>query len=164
MAREAVARASETMQAWIRRLYTNPGGDLVALTTHQRLATDGLAAYLTARDQGICRTPWCDAPARHLDHVLPRENEGITEAENLQGLCQACNHAKQARGWRQHVTPDPEPGRNRHTVRTHSPTGHTYTSRAPAPARAAPAPRTQPPTHIEYALRQLLIDDAYAQN
>ena len=136
VAREAVARATEAMQAWIRKFYAAPGGDLVALTTTQRLATDGLAAYLAARDQGICRTPWCDAPVRHLDHVRPREDDGITEAGNLQGLCEACNHAKQAAGWRQHVIPDHWSGR--HTVETTSPTGHTYTSRAPAPPGVAP--------------------------
>ncbi|GAA4687035.1 hypothetical protein GCM10023226_26030 [Nocardioides nanhaiensis] len=60
VAREAVARAVDATQAWIRKLYTSAGGDLVALTTQQRLATEGLAAYLAAPRPG------------HLPHPLVR--------------------------------------------------------------------------------------------
>ena len=58
----------------------------------------GLAKFLVLRDQ-TCRTPWCDAPVRHRDHVVPVEEGGATSAGNGQGLCEACNHAKQAHGW-----------------------------------------------------------------
>ncbi|GAA4685277.1 HNH endonuclease [Nocardioides nanhaiensis] len=139
VAREAVARACTTTQAWIRRLYADPGGDLVALSTRQRLATDGLAAYLEARDQGICRTPWCDAPARHVDHVLPDADGGRTDDLNTQQLCVACNLSKQAPGWYQEPVPDDPLGR--HTVQTTTPTGHRHRSRAPAPPAPAVAPR-----------------------
>ncbi len=53
------------------RLYTDPAGRLVALSTKQRFVTAGLADYLALRDQGLCRTPWCDAPARQADHITP---------------------------------------------------------------------------------------------
>ncbi len=96
IAREAIARATEDTQAWIRRLYADPTGNLVALSTQQRLVTDGIGAYLQARDQGLCRTPWCDAPTRHADHIVPAADDGPTTAENTQGLCEACNHTKQA--------------------------------------------------------------------
>jgi hypothetical protein len=46
---------------------------------------------------------------------------------NGQGLCEACNHAKQAMG----RTARPRPG-PRHTIETTTPTGHRYTSTAPA--------------------------------
>jgi 5-methylcytosine-specific restriction endonuclease McrA len=46
-----------------------------------------------------CRTPWCDAPIRHVDHVEPAAAGDPTSAENAQGLCEACNYAKQAPGW-----------------------------------------------------------------
>ncbi|GAA4696023.1 HNH endonuclease [Nocardioides nanhaiensis] len=168
VAREAVARATETTQAWIRKLYTNASGDLVALTTQQRLATDGLAAYLAARDQGICRTPWCDAPTRHLDHVLPHEHNGTTDVENLQGLCEACNHAKQAPGWRQRtIHGETQLYGQRHTVHSTTPTGHTYSSRAPAPPGVAEPPLSESPwteaTHylapeVDAALQAALDD------
>ncbi len=134
VAREAVARATDDVQAFIRRLYADPAGNLVAMSTQQRLVTDGLAAYLALRDQGLCRTPWCDAPARHCDHVVPASEGGPTSGENTQGLCEACNHAKQAPGWRQRTVIDPS---GRHTVETVTPTGQRHRSRAPSPPQPA---------------------------
>jgi hypothetical protein len=52
---------------------------------------------------------------------------------NGQGYCQACNHAKQAPGWRTRTDPEPGP----HTVDITTPTGHHYRSRAPDPPRTA---------------------------
>ncbi len=138
IARELIAHAlrAETTNS-IRTLYANPTGRLVAMTSKQRFAPAGLADYLTVRDQGICRTPWCDAPARQVDHIHPAAHGGETTAENLQGLCQACNLAKQAQGWTQKVLDDPEQPAARHTVETTTPTGHRHRSRAPAPPQPA---------------------------
>ncbi|GAA4430181.1 HNH endonuclease signature motif containing protein [Georgenia halophila] len=119
-----------TAAAWIRRLYTDPGGQLVALTSKQRFFPRGLGDYLALRDAGTCRTPYCDAPIRHLDHITPVDADGETTSENGKGACVACNHAKQAPGWREEV-PD-RPTHTRHTVRTRTPTGHTYYSVAPS--------------------------------
>jgi hypothetical protein len=88
-----------------------------------------LARFINLRDR-ICRTPWCDAPFRHRDHVESLDEGGLTTAGNGQGLCEQCNHAKQAAGWRARPRPGP-----RHTVETTTPTGHSYASTAP-PARA----------------------------
>ena len=52
---------------------------------------------------------------------------GPTSGDNGQGLCEACNHAKQAPGWRAR----PSPGAGPHTIETTTPTGHTYRSQAP---------------------------------
>ena len=134
IAREMVARATESMQAWVRRLYADPTGNLVAQSTTQRLATDGIAAFLNVRDQGLCRTPWCDAPVRHVDHVVTAADGGPTDRENTQGLCETCNYTKEAPGWHQSVVDDPL---NRHTVQTTTPTGHHHRSRAPAPPTPA---------------------------
>ena len=127
----------DTVQTWIRRLYADPTGHLVALTSKQRLVRGGLADYLHLRDQGLCRTPWCDAPVRHRDHITPAADLGPTNDTNTQGLCEACNHAKQATGWRQRRL-----DATRHTVETSTPTGHRYRSRAPAPP--TPARHTPP--------------------
>ncbi len=119
---------------WLRRLYAAPGsGELVALTSRARRVPRGLAQHVVARDQS-CRTPWCDAPIRHTDHVLAVAAGGRTEAANLQGLCERCNYAKQAPGWRA----GPAPG-ERHTVIVRTPTGHAYPSTAP------PLPGALPP-------------------
>ena len=112
---------------WFRRLYTDPGtGSLVAMDSTARLMPPALAGVLRLRDR-TCRTPWCDAPIRHSDHVRPVLDGGETSERNGQGLCEACNHAKQAPGWRA----GPAPG-IRHTVETTTPTGHTHRSTAPA--------------------------------
>ncbi len=50
--------------------------------------------------------PFCDAPIRHIDHITPRSEGGQTSAANGQGLCERCNHAKQAPGWTQKTPHD----------------------------------------------------------
>ncbi len=138
-ARDLVAAAldSETL-IYLRRLYADPHGNLIAMSTRQQFTTQGLSEFLRLRDQGICRTPWCDAPIAHDDHITTANNRGETTAVNTQGLCRACNHAKQAIGWRQHTVRPPQPGSTRHTVETITPTGHRHRSvapRSPVPSR-----------------------------
>jgi hypothetical protein len=121
------AHAETGVEAWVRRLYVAPGtGELVAMDSQARRFEGKLAEFLRLRDRR-CRTPYCDAPIRHLDHAHDHAAGGATSVVNGQGLCQACNHAKQARGW----TARPRPG-PRHTIETITPTGHRYTSTAPA--------------------------------
>lgn len=134
------ARLEAGLEVWVRRLYATPAtGALVAMDSRARLFPPGLAGFLRLRDR-TCRTPWCDAPIRHLDHAQDHDQGGPTSAANGQGLCEACNHAKQARGWRARPRPGP-----RHTIETVTPTGHTYRSTAP-PARARPVRHRPPPS------------------
>ena len=58
----------------------------------------GLAHFLRLRDQR-CRNTQCNAPIRHLDHAEDPAEGGQTSATNGQGLCEACNYAKEADGW-----------------------------------------------------------------
>ncbi|MDN5795355.1 MAG: HNH endonuclease, partial [Intrasporangium sp.] len=136
---------------WLRRLYTHPGtGTLVGLDSTARLFPAGLRRYLIARD-GVCRTPWCDAPIRHADHIRPHSRGGPTSASNGQGLCIACNLTKDLPGWHSEVT-DPGPGRGGagpHTTRITTPTGHTHTSTAPPVLPAHQEPAQREPTHHE---------------
>ncbi|MDQ0755821.1 HNH endonuclease [Arthrobacter sp. B3I4] len=112
---------------WIRRLYTAPAtGDLVAMDSRDRLFPPGLRRFIQTRDD-TCRTPYCDAPIRHLDHIIPWHNDGPTTSSNGAGLCEACNHTKETPGW----TAQPRPGPGRHTLELTTPTGHTYSSTAP---------------------------------
>lgn len=138
VARELVARALDEDSAWVRRLYAAPEGELVAMTSRQRFVRGALADFLRVRDQGRCRTPWCEAPARHADHVHSWDEGGDTSAHNTQGLCAACNHALQAQGWRRR----PRTGPGRHAVETTTPTGHRHLSLAPRSPTPAPPTRT----------------------
>ncbi|WP_318241941.1 HNH endonuclease [Arthrobacter gallicola] len=112
----------------LRRLYLAPAtGELVAMDSRARCFPPGLARLIRTRDQ-TCRTPWCDAPIRHVDHIRPHAEAGPTSYANGQGLCEACNQAKEAPGWKARTVNTPG---QRHTVRTTTPTGHTYRSTAP---------------------------------
>jgi hypothetical protein len=126
-AREILVRDQNTaMDLWLRRLYTAPGsGDLVAVESRARLFPPGLRRFVQVRDH-TCRTPYCDAPIRHLDHVLPWHSGGTTNQSNGAGLCEACNHAKEVPGWSAQPRPGP-----RHTLQLTTPTGHSYQSTAP---------------------------------
>ncbi|WAP52260.1 HNH endonuclease signature motif containing protein [Arthrobacter sp. ATA002] len=120
---------------WLRRLYTAPStGQLVGMDSRARLVPDGMARFIAVRDQ-VCRMPWCGAPIRNFDHVRPFHDGGKTSVDNVQGLCEACNQAKEAPGWSSSVqvdgTRDPHSAAPRHTVRTQTPTGHVYRSTAP---------------------------------
>ena len=121
------------LKTWIRRLYTAPTtGELVSMDSHQRLFPALLAKLITLRDQ-FCRNPWCNSRIKHIDHITAHADGGATSADNGQGLCESCNHAKQAPGWSVEVI-DSRP----HTVATTTPTGHTYLSQAPPLVEAAP--------------------------
>ncbi len=133
LARELVAGASEAGLAQLRRLYVTPEtGELVAADSRSRIFPEPLAGMIDLRDQ-TCRTPWCGAPIRHHDHVVPVAEGGETSRRNGQGLCEACNYAKEAAGWRAR----PSPG-DQHTVEIRTPSGRTYRSTAP------PSPRWRP--------------------
>nr|WP_244266479.1 HNH endonuclease [Pseudarthrobacter chlorophenolicus] len=145
---EPGADPASAMAVWVRRLYTAPGtGELIGLDSKPRLFPAGLKRFLQIRDD-TCRTPYCDAPIRHHDHITPWHHGGNTTTNNGQGLCEACNHTKESPGWSSKPIPVPEnpqlpdPTRipdgphdvrqvARHTVRLRTPTGHTYHSTAP---------------------------------
>ena len=131
----AVARAlvsgavnDERSRATLRRLYAHPpSGALVAMESRARLFPRGLAAFIGLRDQR-CRTPYCDAPIRHLDHARPWAAGGPTNADNGLGLCERCNYVKEVAGWA--VRPEVD-GTARHTAEFTTPTGLRYRSGAP---------------------------------
>jgi hypothetical protein len=130
LARELVKAATEQSLAQLRRLYVKPKtGELVAADSRSRCFPEGLSSFIELRDQ-FCRTPWCDAPIRHRDHLVPASAGGETSEENGQGLCEACNYAKEARGWRVRAAPG-----ERHTLEITTPAGMTYRSTAPPPPR-----------------------------
>jgi hypothetical protein len=116
----------EKLKIWVRRLFTAPGtGDLVAMDSRRRLFPAPLRRFIQIRDD-TCRTPYCDAPIRHHDHIIPWHDDGPTSLSNGAGLCEACNHTKELPGWKAKPRPGP-----RHTIELTTPTGHTYRSTAP---------------------------------
>ena len=126
--------ADQHTTTWVRRLYTDPTGtQLAAMDSQQRLFPANAAAFLIARDQ-TCRTPWCDAPIRHLDHITPHSYGGPTHTDNGQGLCQACNLSKQTPNWASQTGQDG-------VITTTTPTGHIYPSNPPRPPTSDPWPQ-----------------------
>lgn len=116
----------EQTKVWLRRLYVAPEtGSLVAMDSRARFFPAGLVDLIRLRDR-TCRTPWCDAPIRHADHVKAVVDRGVTSVINGDGLCEACNLAKETLGWQARPRPGP-----RHVIETRTPTGHTYRSTAP---------------------------------
>jgi hypothetical protein len=114
---------------WLRRLYTRPDtGQLVTMETTARLFTAGQQAFIRLADQ-TCRTPYCGAPIRHCDHVTPKAQGGATALHNGQGLCEACNQAKEAPGLAYERHPDG-------SITVTTPSGRRYTSRSPDPPGA----------------------------
>ncbi|MCM3660335.1 DUF222 domain-containing protein [Georgenia satyanarayanai] len=118
---------------WVRRLLTDPVGHLVAMESRARHAPPGLAHYIATRDAGRCRTPHCDAPVRHIDHVVDHAKGGATDEANLGGRCERCNQDKAAPGWRSLPLGrgDPSAPRAGPLIRTRTPTGHVHTSPPP---------------------------------
>ncbi|TRW46892.1 DUF222 domain-containing protein [Georgenia yuyongxinii] len=166
----AAGAEEEAVLVWLRRLFTAPStGQLVALDSRRRSVPAGLARFIDLRDQG-CRTPYCDAPIRHHDHVVAHADGGPTTAANLKGACEACNYAKQAPGWRdqplttatrragpgQRQRAGPDPG---HLVQTITPTGHRYTSCAPAlPGHQTPRPQAADLAGVHSPIERLMLD------
>ncbi|MDR6986566.1 5-methylcytosine-specific restriction endonuclease McrA [Paenarthrobacter nitroguajacolicus] len=124
-------------RVWLRRLYTAPAtGELVAMDSTARLFPPRHRRFIETRDH-TCRTPYCDAPIRHIDHIVPWHTGGTTTLNNGAGLCEACNHTKENPGWTATPTtntadtPATADTTDTHTLQLRTPTGHTYQSKAP---------------------------------
>ncbi|MBM9466058.1 HNH endonuclease [Nakamurella leprariae] len=130
LARHIIREAPETARIFVRRLFTDPTtGGLTHADPRRRRFGHLDRQFLIARDQ-TCRTPWCDAPIRHADHIHPHAADGPTLLDNGQGLCARCNLTKDDDGWR-------TTGTGPTTVVT-TPTGHRYRSVPPEPPMSAP--------------------------
>lgn len=130
----------------IRRLFLSPDGSrLVDIDSRRREFTAAQRRFIRLRDQDTCRTPWCNAPIRHIDHVEDWARSKRTRVAAAQGYCARCNFSKQAPGWRTRI------GRDGSTIITTTPTGHLYYSHAPAP----PGARSRPPASASPVVRRL---------
>jgi hypothetical protein len=111
------------------------------MDSRARLFPPGLRRFIEARDE-TCRTPYCDAPIRHLDHIVPWHSAGPTSLVNGAGLCEACNHTKEIPGWSARPVAGP-----RHALQLTTPTGHSYHSTAPPLPGAHSAAPSLPGAH-----------------
>lgn len=121
------------LRAVLRRLYTHPAtGELVAVESEARAFPEKLARFLRIRDT-TCRGPFCDAPARQRDHIIPHARGGPTSVENGQDTCAHCNQKEE------HLRAVRRTGRPGHRVEWIS---HAGTRRVTAPTPLI-APETQ---------------------
>jgi hypothetical protein len=132
---------------WLRRFFTAPhSGQLAAMDSTRRSFAGNLRRFIGVRD-GVCRTPWCDAPIRHVDHAARVADGGGTSVLNGQGLCEACNLAKDAVGWRARADGEG-------TVETTTPTSHGYAGPVP------PSPVARGPSRcsrLDISFRDLVL-------
>lgn len=156
------APSQPALAVWIRRLYVAPEtGELVAMDSKARLFPPGLKRFLQVRDQ-LCRTPYCDAPIRHYDHVVPWREDKNTSGANGQGLCEACNQAKESAGWsaltvpgtghhidsrntqaRKHAAETRHAAGNNHAAANSHITDTSHAAASSRPADTLPAPATR---------------------
>ena len=142
-------------RVWLRRLYATPdSSQLVAMESGRRLFSDGLRRFLIARDKA-CRTPWCDAPIRHADHIQDHVTGGPTRAGNGQGTCVRCNHTKQHPDFDVTVLDEGQSRAGPHRIRWRTPLARTYDSIAPPLLYSAtpryPGETYEPQSPIEIA-------------
>ena len=98
--------AASGAKMFVRRMFTSATtGQLVGMDSRRRTFGGLLRRMVVFRDD-VCRTPWCDAPIKHADHVTPVAGGGETEWSNASGLCAACNYAKEHAGWKHEATPE----------------------------------------------------------
>ncbi|MFP5019643.1 HNH endonuclease [Pseudonocardia phyllosphaerae] len=109
--------ASTTGRKTLRRLLTRDG-TVIGGDSRRRTFTGPLAEFIRARSRNRCTEPYCDAPVRHIDHVLRAADDGRTEFDNGRGVCEFHNHVREQPGWTVERTPD--------GFRTTTPTGHQY--------------------------------------
>lgn len=115
---------------WIRRLYTDPvTQELTYMDPRRRAFVGNTRRFILHRDQ-TCRTPWCDSPIRHADHVVRAADGGPTAPDNGAGVCERFNYVVEMPGWDTATLTEPTKGREVLAITT--PTGHRYSSLPPA--------------------------------
>jgi hypothetical protein len=123
---------------WWRRLFTAPSGvrgksGLIVGADQRRRGFEGWLAHLIRlRDQETCRSPFCGAPIRHIDHITRHSEGGATSYSNGRGVCERCNYAREMPSW-QIIVIDAGLLDTPHSIMITTPTGHHYLSRAPDP-------------------------------
>jgi hypothetical protein len=85
-ARRLISAPNDRIPMWLRRLYRHPKtGRLAAMDSRRRLFTANQRHFIRVRDQR-CRTPWCDAPIRQIDHAIPFVGGGENDRRQRAGV------------------------------------------------------------------------------
>ncbi len=122
LARE-IAAGPDTV---LRRIITDPlSGQVLDLGRDRYRPTAGVGEFVRVRDRE-CRRPGCHrvAQACDLDHVVPWQFGGHTNADELIDLCRRDHRLKDEPGWVYSLAPDG-------TLTVTTPTGQTYDSSPP---------------------------------
>ncbi|WP_370311019.1 DUF222 domain-containing protein [Amycolatopsis sp. WAC 01376] len=126
----------------LRRIITDPlSGQVLDLGRDRYRPTAGVGEFVRVRDRE-CRRPGCGRPAQtcDLDHSVPWQFGGATNAGDLIDLCRRDHRLKDEPGWIYRLASDG-------TLTVTTPTGQSYDSTPPPlhPPRAQPAPAEEPP-------------------
>ncbi len=125
----------------LRRIITDPlSGQVVDLGRDRYRPTAGLDEYVRVRDRE-CRRPGCHRPAQacDLDHTVPWQFGGRTDAADLVSFCRRDHRLKDEPGWTYHLTPDG-------TLTITTPTGQRHDSTPPPLHTPRPkTPQDEPP-------------------
>ncbi|AUI64579.1 HNH endonuclease signature motif containing protein [Amycolatopsis sp. BJA-103] len=134
LARE-IATGADTV---LRRIITDPlSGQVLDLGRDRYRPTAGLDEFVRVRDRE-CRRPGCHRPAQacDLDHAVPWEFGGHTDADELIDLCRRDHRLKDEPEWVYRLAADG-------TLTITTPTGQSYDS-TPPPLHE-PRPADEPP-------------------
>lgn len=143
------------LRAVLRRLYTHPEtGELVAVESEARAFPEKLGRFLTIRDSS-CRGPFCDAPIRQHDHIIPRSQGGPTSIENGQDACAHCNQKEE------HLRTVRRTGQPGHRVEWVSHAG-TRRVTGPTPLTAPETDTKRQPNRVEPTAPQPQTDEPAA--
>ncbi|ANN16951.1 hypothetical protein SD37_15730 [Amycolatopsis orientalis] len=120
----------------LRRIITDPlSGQVLDLGRDRYRPTAGLGEFVRIRDRE-CRRPGCHRPAQtcDLDHAVPWQFGGTTDAADLISFCRRDHRLKDEPGWNYRLAADG-------TLTITTPTGQRYDS-TPPPLHE---PREEPP-------------------
>ncbi|MFE6613668.1 DUF222 domain-containing protein [Amycolatopsis sp. NPDC057786] len=123
----------------LRRIVTDPlSGQVLDLGRDRYRPTAGLDEFVRVRDRE-CRRPGCHRPAQacDIDHSLPWQHGGHTNADELVDLCRRDHRLKDEPGWTYRLAPDG-------TLTITTPTGQTHDS-TPPPLHPPRPPADEPP-------------------
>ncbi|MEV6910226.1 DUF222 domain-containing protein [Amycolatopsis sp. NPDC051071] len=110
----------------LRRIITDPrSGQVEDLGRDRYRPKAGLDEFVRVRDRE-CRRPGCRRPAQacDLDHSVPWQFQGTTDAADLIAFCRRDHRLKDEPGWNYRVADDG-------TLTITTPTGQTYESTPP---------------------------------
>jgi hypothetical protein len=100
--REAMLRALDSggedtdLALTIRNLYADLDvGQLVGVEARPRAFPASLRRFLTLAHQ-TCRAPFCNAPIRQMDHIVPWSQGGATSLDNGNGTCGGDNQKEES--------------------------------------------------------------------